>query len=241
MCRRARPPASIRWSRCATSKSWSCGPQAGRRAVVYRIVGQDRRGRFCDCRSERQPSQRRLQDNLTFTGTAFAPNESVRIYVSGVGSRVLASAMADTSGAFTVTARAPQSPYGPRLFLGVGQRSGKLGAASFWVTPRLILNPNSGPAGSTMAQGCGFRADGNGVHLLEERTDSSRDGQGERERHIHGERGIHVHGSGMRAAWCQQRLRDREGQPSPRQRLVYGRVTSPGGPGVRRKVPQAAT
>ena len=70
---------------------------------------------------------------------------------------MLASARADASGAFTVTARAPQSSNGPRLFLGVGQRSGKLGAASFSVAPRLILNPNSGAAGSsTVAQGYGF-------------------------------------------------------------------------------------
>jgi len=98
-----------------------------------------------------------FRDNLTFTGTAFAPNESVQIYVRGVGSSVLASAVADASGAFTVTARAPQSPYGPRLFLGLGQSSGKLGAASFSVTPRLILNPNSGaPGSSTAAHGYGF-------------------------------------------------------------------------------------
>jgi hypothetical protein len=57
-----------------------------------------------------------FRENLTFAGTAFAPNESVQIYVRGVGSSVLASAMADASGAFTVTARAPQSPYGPGCF-----------------------------------------------------------------------------------------------------------------------------
>jgi len=103
------------------------------------------------------PASGLFRDNLTVTGTAYAPNESVQIYVRGVGSSVLASGLADASGAFTVTARAPQSPDGPRLFLGVGQRSGKLGAANFSVTPRLILNPNSGPAGSsTVAQGYGF-------------------------------------------------------------------------------------
>jgi len=103
------------------------------------------------------PASGVFRDNLTFTGTAFAPNESVQIYVKGVGSSVLASARADASGAFTVTARAPQSPYGPRLFVGLGQRSGKLGAANFSVKSCLILNPNSGPAGSsTVAQGHGF-------------------------------------------------------------------------------------
>jgi len=103
------------------------------------------------------PASGAFRDNITFTGTAFAPNESVQIYDRGVGSSVLASARADASGAFTVTARAPHSPYGPRLFLGLGQRSGKLGAANFSVTPRLILNPNSGLAGSsTAARGYGF-------------------------------------------------------------------------------------
>ena len=103
------------------------------------------------------PASGLFRDNLTVTGTAYAPNESVQIYVRGVGSSVLASAVADASGAFTVTARAPQSPYGPRLFLGLGQSSGKLGAASFSVTPRLILNPNSGaPGSSTAAHGYGF-------------------------------------------------------------------------------------
>jgi sugar lactone lactonase YvrE len=103
------------------------------------------------------PASGVFRDSLTFKGTAFATNESVQIYVSGVGSSVLAGPVADASGAFTVTARAPQSPYGPRLFLGVGQSSGKLGGASFSVTPRLILNPNTGAAGSTeVAQGYGF-------------------------------------------------------------------------------------
>lgn len=41
--------------------------------------------------------------------------------------------------------------------MGVGQSSGKLGAASFSVTPRLVLSPNSGSGGSTVtAEGYGF-------------------------------------------------------------------------------------
>lgn len=105
------------------------------------------------------PASGAYQTNLTFTGSTFAPDESVQIYVGGVGSAVLASATADSSGSFTVTAHAPQSAYGPRLFLGVGQTSGKLGAASFSVKPRLILNPTSGAVGSTVtAQGYGFGA-----------------------------------------------------------------------------------
>jgi IPT/TIG domain len=103
------------------------------------------------------PSSGSYQTNLTFTGSMFAPNESVEIYTSGVGSAVLATATADSSGSFTVTAREPQGTYGARLFLGVGRSSGKLGAASFSVKPRLILNPTSGAPGSTVtATGYGF-------------------------------------------------------------------------------------
>jgi hypothetical protein len=98
---------------------------------------------------------------LTFSGSGFAPNEGVQIYVSGVGSAVLASAVADSSGSVTATARAPQSPYGPRIFLGVGQSSGLVGAAAFSVKARLILSPSSGSAGSTAS------VEGNGFGSLE--------------------------------------------------------------------------
>ena len=93
----------------------------------------------------------------TFTGSGFAPNETVRVYVSGVGSAVLATATTDASGSFTVTAHEPAAPFGPRVYVGVGQGSHKLGAASFTVTPNLVLNPDSGPPGSSvMAEGYGF-------------------------------------------------------------------------------------
>jgi hypothetical protein len=43
------------------------------------------------------------------------------------------------------------------LFLGVGQSSGKLGAAAFAVKARLILSPKAGTVGSTVvAEGLGF-------------------------------------------------------------------------------------
>ena len=44
----------------------------------------------------------------TFTGSGFAPNETVNIYLRGVGSGVLATATADTTGSFTVPARQPE-------------------------------------------------------------------------------------------------------------------------------------
>lgn len=101
------------------------------------------------------PASGYYRSNLTFTGSGFAANETVHIYTSGVGSAVLASAMADATGSFT--APAPQSVLGPRIFLGVGETSGLLAAASFSMTPRLVLSPNTGPVGGTVtATGYGF-------------------------------------------------------------------------------------
>lgn len=103
------------------------------------------------------PASGYYRTSLTFTGSGFGANENVDIYIGGVGSKVLASATADASGGFTVVAPAPESPYGPRIFLATGQASGKLGAANFSVTPRLIMIPNSGPVGtSTEASGYGY-------------------------------------------------------------------------------------
>jgi streptogramin lyase len=94
---------------------------------------------------------------LTFTGSAFAPNESVKIHAGFLGSPVLATATADASGSFTRTAPELPLPYGSRQLLGVGQNSHRIGAASFSVTPRLILSPNSGTVGgSAVAEGLGF-------------------------------------------------------------------------------------
>jgi len=97
------------------------------------------------------------RSDLTFSGSGFAPHENVQVYYQGVGSNVLASATADASGSFTATAQAPQSPFGPRLFLGKGQSSGKVGAANFSMSPHLVLSPNSGPPGATVTvEGFGF-------------------------------------------------------------------------------------
>jgi len=103
------------------------------------------------------PAAGHAGEALTFAGSAFAPNESVLIFNDGIGSAVLATAVADASGAFTVNAAAPQSIYGPRLFLSLGEQSGEIGAASFQMNSRLSLNPASGAAGTRVtAQGFGF-------------------------------------------------------------------------------------
>ena len=103
------------------------------------------------------PASGAYGDSLSFAGTGFAANESVQIYQSGVGSAILASGTADASGSFVAAAPVPQSTNGPRLFVAEGQTSGKLGAANFSILPRLILEPASGPVGTTVtARGTGF-------------------------------------------------------------------------------------
>lgn len=98
-----------------------------------------------------------FQTSHTFTGTGYAPNETVQIFAKGIGSPVLVAASADSTGSFSVLVRIPQSPNGPRVFVGAGLNSHKLGAASFTVTPNLILSPESGSAGTSItAWGYGF-------------------------------------------------------------------------------------
>ncbi|MGD0363280.1 MAG: hypothetical protein ABSC93_20555 [Bryobacteraceae bacterium] len=95
--------------------------------------------------------------NLTFAGSGFASNEKVRIFRDGIGSALLATGTADAGGSFTASASAPESPYGPRTFLALGETSGNLGAAGFSIEPRLVLNADSGMPGSTATvAGYGF-------------------------------------------------------------------------------------
>jgi hypothetical protein len=94
---------------------------------------------------------------LNFSGSGFTPGENVQIYSSGVGSPVMASATADTGGSFQAAARAPQSGFGPRFFLAMGQTSRRLAAASFSMAAHIVLTPNSAAPGSTVTvSGYGF-------------------------------------------------------------------------------------
>jgi virginiamycin B lyase len=103
------------------------------------------------------PDSGHYRSNLTFTGSGFIPHETVLIYYKGIGSNVLANATADSSGSFAVTAHAPQSPFGPRVFLAVGQTSRGIAAANFSMSANLALHPNSGTVGSDVtAIGYGF-------------------------------------------------------------------------------------
>jgi hypothetical protein len=123
-----------------TAKSFPVGITAGPDGALWFTDGRNKilQAVFVTASLTVSPASSSYGTSLTFTGSAFAPNERVRIYVSGIGSAVLATATADSSGSFTSKARQTQSPYGPRLFLGVGWSSGKLGGASFSVTPRLV-------------------------------------------------------------------------------------------------------
>jgi hypothetical protein len=94
---------------------------------------------------------------LTFSGSGFAPNETVQIYTRGIGSPVLTSAIADGSGAMMATATNPTWFDGPRSFYAMGQTSGKLAGAGLSIKPVITLTPDSGPAGTTATvNGNGF-------------------------------------------------------------------------------------
>ncbi len=98
------------------------------------------------------------ETRLVVTGSGFAPTETVTIYANGIGSfRFMTTT--DASGNFTVNAQVPQVPYGPISLYAVGQTSGKLGAASFFVTAAMVMTPGSGvPGNAITAYGFGFGA-----------------------------------------------------------------------------------
>jgi len=131
--------------------------QTGSVAGFYYEVGRIDEVVFVNASLSATPDNGFYYSALNFQGSGFAPNENVRIYTAGVGSAVLVSATTDSNGSFTTTGRAPASPYGSRIFLGLGETSGKLGAASFSIAPHLFLTPNSGPPGATVTvTGFGF-------------------------------------------------------------------------------------
>ena len=103
------------------------------------------------------PASGDYRSDLTFNDSGFAPNQAVQVYAAGVGSPVLAGGTADAFGSFAATGRAPQSYYGPRIFLGTSQASGLLGAATFSTNPRLAVAPDAGPPGTdVIVEAVGF-------------------------------------------------------------------------------------
>jgi len=108
------------------------------------------------------PSSGAPRTALTFTGSGYAPNETVDIYAKGIHSALMAQATADASGGFTVNANAPAGVYGFHLFLGQGQ-TGDIGGANFSFTAEAHVKPNSGAVGTIVkATGFGFGS-GEGV------------------------------------------------------------------------------
>ena len=94
---------------------------------------------------------------VTFSGSGYAPGELVNIYSAGIGSPVIAKGVADSSGNVTASGYVPQATFGERLFLGLGQTSGKLGAPLFQMDASLSAAPSSGPPGTSVTvQGWGF-------------------------------------------------------------------------------------
>jgi hypothetical protein len=97
--------------------------------------------------------------SVTITGSGFSPEEIVDIHVNGTGGPPLAFPVTDASGGFTTTARELQAPYGPVNIDAVGRESGKLGAASLFVTAAMAGVPRTGSPGDTItANGFGFGA-----------------------------------------------------------------------------------
>jgi len=88
---------------------------------------------FVSARLTVAPTQGPSRAPVVFAGSEFDPWEAVQIYLRGVGSDVLASAMRDMRGCFTVDGRVPESADGSRIFLAQGQKSKKLAAARFLV------------------------------------------------------------------------------------------------------------
>lgn len=94
---------------------------------------------------------------VTTAGSGYAPGETVAIYANHIGGAPLITTTVDGSGAFTIRAREPEVPYGPNDLYALGLTSGKLGAASLFVTAAVVITPRAGVPGDTAtAQGIGF-------------------------------------------------------------------------------------
>ena len=95
--------------------------------------------------------------SVMLTGGGFAPGEMVNLYGNSTSANLLGSKMADATGSFTTTGKARQSPSGPNNVVGIGQTSGKIGVAPFFINPRLIIDPSPARVGDTITvQGFGY-------------------------------------------------------------------------------------
>jgi hypothetical protein len=93
---------------------------------------------------------------ITTTGSGFAPNENIDLYAGPI---LLATATTNASGSFVVPAREPQHSVGPMDVYAYGLTSGKLGAATLFVTSSVATYPAiAAPGGAVTAYPLGFGA-----------------------------------------------------------------------------------
>jgi hypothetical protein len=96
---------------------------------------------------------------VTTNGSGYAPAEIIAIYANHIGGPALITTKTDANGAFTIGVHEPQAPYGPVDLYAVGLTSGKLGAASFFISAAMPVTPAAGvPGDTTTAHALGFGA-----------------------------------------------------------------------------------
>jgi hypothetical protein len=87
---------------------------------------------------------------VTLTGSGFDPAETVDIYAGHLGAPPpFTITTTNSGGSFTVSAGEPQHPYGPMDVYALGTTSQKLGAATLFVTPALLMTPEIGDRDSS--------------------------------------------------------------------------------------------
>ena len=98
--------------------------------------------------------------SVTRTGNGFDSGESVNFYANSTSANLVGTTVADAQGSFIAPGRVREGPYGAYSVAAVGQTSGKIGVAPFFVTATLVLGPGSvPPGGEVVVQGFGFAAD----------------------------------------------------------------------------------
>jgi hypothetical protein len=105
------------------------------------------------------PSALKPGDDITLTGSGFAPGETVNLlYTSDLGKVLPAAITADSTGSFVITGQAGPSAFGSSSVSATGQSSRKLGVADLMVNHWLTLEPSSGSPGDTItANGGGLK------------------------------------------------------------------------------------
>ena len=88
--------------------------------------------------------------NVTFTGSGFAPNETVKLYLNSTRMNLLYTGTADGTGSLQLLGQVFAAPYGYNAVVAVGQNSGALGFTPFIMQARLILDPKTVAIGETV-------------------------------------------------------------------------------------------